>query len=735
DIDGDGDIDIVGQTANAFPRAFINNGSGVFTPMNIGSMPDAGWAGVRMADMDNDGDLDVLTGNNSTVRIQRNNGGLSFTSINAGVSNGEFEVGDFNGDGWMDIVSENSGTLRIWLNDQTGAFPGFTSTLSTGSLSSFDVGDVNNDGRMDIVACGDAGTINQIWIGNGLGSFVQSATFGVAGNTSVQTRLLDWNGDGILDILDGNWTQTTVYLSDGVGGISGTVAIGGATDGDRQAEVGDFNGDGNIDVFRSYDTNFAVTLGDGSGGILQHKVFSGVISGLATGTVGDWDGDGDLDVVISNNTTTQFHYNQTINVVATTPPQNYPYALLNSNVSATFDWDNMNAATTSQFVVNGDKSGWRAGAVSGAGTSALTHNPTDDLLPNERVRVTLTSAIFGTGKSIEPYVFEFVGVTAGGPTVFNAVSKAFNVSTGGAPNHPVVGDFDNDGDEDILTVIGSALVYYSNDGNGQMTETWSAAAPTGAPTRYPGDFDNDGNLDVLSLGTGASTFVAWGTGTGTFTTTTVATSTAATGLAVADFDADGDLDFVVPTGAGTMERWSNNGNRTFTALTPAYDPTPSGAAANAAAGDLDSDGDMDLVLGMQGADSVRLLLNDGSFNFTLHSTLATPNAAQEPVIGDIDGDGDADIAIGTNAAATDNQIYLNQGGMSFTLSGTFGNYASRGEYFGLALVDYTGDGLLDIIDSDASQYYFYENTGGGSFLASSFTLPGGFSRAVAADFD
>ena len=119
--------------------------------------------------------------------------------------------------------------------------------------------------------------------------------------------------------------------------------------------------------------------------------------------------------------------------------------------------------------------------------------------------------------------------------------------------------------------------------------------------------------------------------------------------------------------------------------------------ANAALGDLDGDGDLDLVLarGRHWPLTDRVLLNDGEGRFTRVADLPGPaDRTYTAGLADLDGDGDLDVFVG-NDRPDAQALYLNDGQARFTAAGSFG----EGEWHtrNLTAADLDGDGLTDIV--------------------------------------
>jgi hypothetical protein len=197
----------------------IANGASVST-ISTGDAPRT----VRAADMDNDGDLDIVwvnQGDNSTdgIEVLLNNGSGAFTPTAAAEPAGNNPYGlviaDFNDDGDLDVATTNyvsgdvsvllgngDGTLQAETRYNIGTLPipsptnGSTSEIASGIA----VADFNNDGDLDLAAtCYAAGT-SSVLLGNGDGTFqTQGMTTGF--NTPAWNAVGDLNLDGNIDMV------------------------------------------------------------------------------------------------------------------------------------------------------------------------------------------------------------------------------------------------------------------------------------------------------------------------------------------------------------------------------------------------------------------------------------------------------------------------------------------------------------------------------------------------------
>jgi len=172
DFTGDGALDLVvgqGDAADAPPRAYANDGAGHLRASSayLPEVPGRARA-VHLGDLDGDGDLDVVLGGVSGVRIyiNRGNGRLddrSFERLPAGLT-GEIAAAaasDLDGDCLPDLALPRAGGAPALLTGTgTGALA--TSALSAPTSASAEVADLDGDGVRDLVLAGPTGVT---WVG------------------------------------------------------------------------------------------------------------------------------------------------------------------------------------------------------------------------------------------------------------------------------------------------------------------------------------------------------------------------------------------------------------------------------------------------------------------------------------------------------------------------------------------------------------------------------------------
>lgn len=296
---------------------------------------------------------------------------------------------------------------------------------------------------------------------------------------------------------------------------------------------------------------------------------------------------------------------------------------------------------------------------------------------------------------------------------------------------------------------------------GDTTDTWSNKVELA-------DIDADGDVDILFADGGDQTRAgdpqinqAWlNDGTGVFTDASEAvfgsTGDLARVIKARDVNGDDIVDLVVGTTWVTQTRlYLGTGEGAFEEVTETHLPAIPLSTGDLEVGDVDGDGDLDMVLAdwgeghpsLSGGGVTRLWLNDGSGVFTD----ATDRMPQVPVewsweleLVDIDNDFDLDIAISCKAC-TGSFLFENDGTGTFTdVSDRLPQFANSYEF---EAIDLSGDGFLDLVtlnDGDPAEtalgnHVFFADGDGGFHDVTAQAHPGGLgtddNMTVFLDFD
>lgn len=257
DLNGDGRLDLlIANHDTEYVTLLMGDGKGGFraashSPLRLGLDPHPHV--VRTADMDGDGQLDLLVDerNREGIRVLRGLGGARFERPGMLIRVGGdpyrgMAVGDLNGDGRPDMVTPNPGEAAVIMNMADG---GLRRTGTVPASAPFGIGlaDLDGDGTLDLVSASESGTLD-LFRGKGDGSFER---LGEARRVAAGAKRFvagDFNGDGTGDAAMVNYMWTGIVLL--IGGPDGVTLSRVAVPGEHPwgLAAADFDGDGRDDL-------------------------------------------------------------------------------------------------------------------------------------------------------------------------------------------------------------------------------------------------------------------------------------------------------------------------------------------------------------------------------------------------------------------------------------------------------------------------------------------------------
>jgi hypothetical protein len=256
----------------------------------------------------------------------------------------------------------------------------------------------------------------------------------------------------------------------------------------------------------------------------------------------------------------------------------------------------------------------------------------------------------------------------------------------------------------------------------------------GLPAVALADVTGDGKLDLLgaALDNPESVTIWPGNGIGGFgSPTSWSVPTSLDDFEVVDVNGDGALDIAIATGNGAISLLLNNGSGGFIASSIDTGPGPS-SGKRVIAGDLDGDGDSDLVVTrFVPGDNFTVFINngDGTFQPGAHDSSAAPGLIGA-ALGDLNNDGQLDLVFSGDADSGVVSVLLNNGNATFSQNDTYLLPYRRGREITIADLDL--DGNLDIIAAtQISDVALLFGNGAGVFAPPLFLAasgPGGLTQ-------
>lgn len=221
DFNNNGLQDILSKDKDGNPVLYNNNGDGTFTKVeNSGFVKQRGGT-MAIGDFNNDGYIDVAVSGwsdeagNDAIVINKNNGDGTFSPVLSenfvGAEKGAVMLADLDNDGQLDLFVTGESCPEGWnkiayvfKNNGDGTFQGKTATNLPGMCKGgADWADVNGDGLIDIIYTGEGGTNNMIVATNkgGLQFDSNEIPQNKIARSGGSVMAFDYNNDGIIDLV------------------------------------------------------------------------------------------------------------------------------------------------------------------------------------------------------------------------------------------------------------------------------------------------------------------------------------------------------------------------------------------------------------------------------------------------------------------------------------------------------------------------------------------------------
>lgn len=750
DLDGNGRGEIIWRNNGTYEAVSPAAGTSVTL-----TAPAANLYLVASADFDHDGRHDLVWRSLSgdiTIAMGYGTAYESAVTIALGIDWSIAAAGDFTGDGKGDLLlRQASGRSYLWFMDGGRIAGGAEFGTIAANRTIVGVADYTGDNRVDLLVQDGSGAVAVITAGDGMWATEVSYATSLASGTAVgpmfgdeaaaqrigaTTTPFDFDDNGRADVVTTGIAHATIYLAETGNNLRAeTDTMLGS--GWRIDAMGDVNGDRKTDFILRNDEG-AIYLWQMSG----RSIASGRAIGPGTLSAADkvlgsadLDGDKQAEVLYQKN-----------GAVMVENLASHSYAIIAQpvvgqvvTVIADLDGDGKNdlvwtdrSGGMSITLMNGSQvsatrtfdpleSGWRI-----AGGADLTGDDKADLLLHQQATGRLyvwqmdgTQIVGGgdalvltdgervaglidyTGDGVAELLVQdgaghislyalddgmrtsAISLLPSGQT-YEAVWKA----SGLGPQQVPATDLSGDGIADI--------VLRSNDGtttllavatNGSVTASAMAPVDTEWTVAASGDVDGDGFADLVWRNADGHVRVAQMNGAAVRSEADITTIDAADAvLAIADVTGDGRGDLIYQSN----QSWVIADLAGGTSSTVDRDGATLGAA-----GDLDGDGDADLVWVSDDTNEVvvQTIRNEVVSSTTIMGTLAAGYAIVG--VGDFDGDGKDDLTILSDAGA----VALWRGGATAQEASTFVQLVAGQRIAGIA--DYNGDGRADLLVQDA----------------------------------
>lgn len=719
DLDNDGDSDLVVAQQN-FSNGFsvlVNQGKGIYSlPVKYNS-PKASLD-IVIADFNNDGKQDVALTNSgfnfdgNSVSVFFNTGNGKFGAP-ANYTTGNYPTGitaaDFDNDGDQDLAvcnnrADSNSSVSVLVNKGNGIFNAAININGGDDPFRITSAKINNDNLPDLIIGNNTENVTILY-NSGNNNFSSKLSLDVLNpypDANATAKSADFDNDGDNDIIftsgftaNSNNGLIALFNNKGNGTFNAPLFINLAsfTIGPSDIDIADFNNDGRMDIVTAnfsgrVDDGYQVVINQGNNNFSAQPVKPAGQSTYIVATA-DVDNDNKVDIITSD------FYSIEVTVHKNAGNAKFPipsFYATNSSSSGSLDAadidgdDDLDLVTSASGIAavgskvtvlknNGDGSfsPGIAYSIRGGGVQAKFRDLNGDNKPD---------LIFATAISTPPY--DFHTAINNGDGTFGA-RQTWSMNACGWSDIDAI-DVDGDGDKDAVIsewlgcsdVSNSAQRLFISKNNG----TGSFAAPIiKIINPFPsciatGDFNKDGKIDVAT-GQSLSIDVHLNSGNSSIFNAPVTYNTAESpyDMLVSDFNKDGNPDIAACTEYNHegMSVLLGNGNGTFKPAqnyNGAYSPdlrNESGITS----GDVDGDGDEDILVGNYASNDVSLYLNKGNGTFKFNIRTGVYYSVESPILADFTGDGKKDIVaiVGIPPSGIQSQLAIIKGNVlntSFT---------------------------------------------------------------------
>lgn len=650
--------------------------------------PTENISDLLTGDVDNDGRTDLVScGAKGPIFLYRGGDNGTFLppqiiGLHGNLTEEESGLTDIDGDADLDVVyHDGSSAIRALRNDGAGNFspPEDLFAMAYALNDEVVLRDLDGDADVDILLAREVFNDNQIlWYSNdGTGAYTLMSTIASTSNSGYWVRAADIDGDGDADVITSRTSDNDIlwYDNDGSGDFSAAIVVPSGSQGFiERVRIADLNADGSEDIcFRDEDRRVWLLLTQPGGFQGPMLLYSNGNAYINTDLrLADMDADGTTDVVFGNNDVfIGYLANPGDGAFPVVPDTliHFPASEL-SHLFITADMDNNGVQDIAlkalySLVYFPDQGGGIMGHPKtlsrGMGQSKFLMADLD--LDGDPDALALQPYLYSAyGTLVLAALNDGSGVFARPDTIAN-----IGLDVGAADEPWQVHDMDDDGDQDILFVdhhLGAMhLSWLGNNGYNHFDSL--VVVHNNVQNYALTDLDQDGQEDLIIIDLDLGSHIGW-----------------LRGLGAGQFASFIDLGYLI-------------------------------SANDVTTGDLDNDGDLDIVVthGVWSDTYLGFFMNQGGALFDTYQGVAAVGAAGEVLVADMDGDDLEDLVVMVGYSA---RWYRNEGGLQFNF---LGESIFQGDDQAPSFADLDGDGDLDVLSSMqySKDIVWVENQGAGEF--------------------
>jgi hypothetical protein len=584
DMDLDGDLDLVAGRSNGVHR-FFNLGNGVFGSNQVMAYGELNYRSYDVGDIDGDGYPDlVVSFDDGQYRVKwyRNDStgvmiGTGTTIASAwSVITRSMALADVDGDGDLDVLNGTIGDgIRLYRNDGTGGFPGGMEMAhsQSGGYQMMAL-DMDGDGDADMVHARGPMFAMLVFINEGDGTNWTMYQVGTTTTSSDVFDIADLDDDGDLDLVYGKHTDGQVGYVLNAGDYTFPVSGSFATPFGEVYRVyhADLNGDGSPDIVASTRQPDAVVVGlsSGPGAIGEWYGLDSVYSEESRVAFADVDNDGDMDMFRSSKVPKRIdlylndgtgHFTISYSIPLTYAMEDIATGDIDGDGDQDLMYVRKNVVTVGFYRNNGDGTAWTERQLTNTSNLEFVNGlKVLDLDGDGDLDIAVhTSTNSGTGQ------MRWLKNNGNWSASYPYPTQAIN-----GPSENYVdfdfGDLDGDNDLDVLSAMSMDAILGSskNNGTGTFTTQPNLATYSVYSLRCAAlvDVDGDGDLDAVRITTNSAAEVAYhaNDGNGNFSPAQIlpCTINGAHWMEPFDFDGDGDMDLLIGSRLDQAVFWMEN---------------------------------------------------------------------------------------------------------------------------------------------------------------------------------